>query len=473
MTKGSKKQSRLSDKMQRLKENILALLLERKTLMEQVYEGSRFASLVTTGISNVFNVIASFLSSFKTIPIIGSVFQTIATIPQAISFIADPKITFTQKAITGLVLLVVGGIALAAFMLGNIATLILGTVFSSIFTLLEGYNFTTRVIDKFKKSNRYNESNEFVTLIQERRYPETDKYNEQLEVRAVELEHLLAGNQFKKETKRKLKNELGFIKGILNKKEIIIGQNPENTASQLSELYKIHQDQLGELAEKLSLITEATKLEGHDDILDEIQKIQNAILTTEEDIALITKPIKELNFENNIASDKLSISFSTFMLNVAATLVSFMGLLLGLGVIAAPHVFVPIMVGIGISLAIAGLIRWIAEKVTQYDERTYLRKKEEHQKETILDESLYMHEQNLGKDNSASKGNSSHSKHMYDLLNPQQTVTEEPKPAIINSPRPNEHVTLFDFGQNVTAEQLEKSHQADNDPIAYENMTLQ
>ncbi|MBL7479200.1 T4SS effector SidA family protein [Legionella bononiensis] len=471
MAKDLKQQSRLSEKMQRLKNNILALLLERKSLMEKVYEGSRFATIITTGISNVFNVIASFLSSFQSIPIIGGIFQGIAAIPQAISFISDPKITLAQKAISGLLLAVVGGIALTAFLLGSVATLIFGTVLSSVLTLLEGYYFTYRVIDKFQKSKRYNERNEFMTLIEERRYPEDDKYNDQLEIRAVELKHALAGNGLSKDKKRKIEDELGFINGVLNKKGIVIGENPESTASQLSELYKIHKEQLQELTEKLSLITEETKLEGHNEILDEIQKIQKAILTTEEDIAYITKPINELLFENEMATDKLGLSFSNFALSAAAAIVSILGLLVGVGVVVAPPTLVPVMLGIGISLAVVGLVKWIAEKITQQTERNYLAKKEEHQKVTILEESLYAYEHTRYKNHSASIVDSSHSKYMQDLLEQKNTIETEKEPAETSSLKPNEQLTFFGSKKDDSAKHPEDSHQVDGVPLVNENMT--
>ncbi|KTD44499.1 T4SS effector SidA family protein [Legionella quateirensis] len=470
MAKDLNKQSRLSEKMQRLKNNILALLLERKSFMERVYEGSRFATIITTGISNVFNVIASFLSSFQSIPLIGSIFQGIAAIPQAISFIADPKITLAQKALSGLLLAVVGGIALTAFLLGSVATLIFGTVISSILTLMEGYFFTNRVIDKYQKSKRYNERNEFMTLIAERRYPEEDKYNDQLEVRAVELEHALSRNGLNKDKKRKIEDELGFINGVLNKKGIVIGENPESTASQLSELYKIHKEQLHELTEKLSLITEETKLEGHSEILDEIQKIQKAILTTEEDIAYFTKPINELYFENEMATDKLGLSLSTFVLSAAATIVSIIGLLVGLGVLLAPPIFVPIMAGVGASLAVVGLVKWIAEKITQQQERSYLAKKEEHQKVTILEESLYTHEQTLDKNHSVSVENSSHAKYMHELLEQKNTIGNEKEPEEISSHKPNEQLTFFGPKNVDSANQPEDTHQVDSAPTVNEHI---
>ena len=471
MAKDLRQQSRLSEKMQRLKNNILALLLERKSLMEKVYEGSRFATIITTGISNVFNVIASFLSSFQSIPLIGGIFQGIAAIPQAIAFISDPKITLAQKALSGLLLAVVGGIALTAFLLGSVATLIFGTVLSSFLTLMEGYYFTYRVIDKFQKSKRYNERDEFVTLIEERRYPEEDKYNDQLEIRAVELEHALAGNGLNKNTKRKIEDELGFINGVLNKKGIVIGENPESTASQLSELYKIHKEQLAELTEKLSLITEETKLEGHNEILDEIQKIQKAILTTEEDIAYFTKPINELFFENDIATDKLGISLSNFALSAAATIVSIFGLLVGVGVVVAPPILVPVMLGISISLAVVGLVKWITEKIVQQQERSYLAKKEEHQKVTILEESLYAYEQSLNKNHSDSIKHSSHSKYMHDLLEQKNTIENKKESEEMSSQKPNEQITFFGPKKDDSAIQPEDNHQVDGVPLVNENIT--
>ncbi|WP_298626912.1 T4SS effector SidA family protein, partial [uncultured Legionella sp.] len=244
MPESLKKRPKLSVKMQLFKDNIHALTRERKSLIERVYEGGKFASVVIAGINKVFSVFASFLSSFSAIPLIGNFFHGLAAIPEGIVFFSDPKKTIKEKLISAVAIIIVGGIALTAFILGTIPTLIFSTAVASFFALLEGLNVANRYFQKQKTTELYNERNEFVNLVTSRKIPEGDKFNELLEIRAVELEHDIDRPGVRKSIQRGMQAELEFINDELNKRNIKIGCNPENKASQLAQLYKIHKEQI-------------------------------------------------------------------------------------------------------------------------------------------------------------------------------------------------------------------------------------
>lgn len=439
-----KKLPKLSVKMQLLKDNIHALTLERKSLMEQVYESSKFASVVAAGINRVFRVFASFLSSFSAVPLIGSIFQGLVAIPDGIVYFSDPKKTFKEKMIAVVAIVVIAGIALTAIILGTIPTLILSLVASATFTLMEGFNVFSRIFQKFQSTKSYTEKSEFVNLVKNRNIPENDKFNEQLEIRAIELEHEIERPGVRSSTRREMKEELDFITGELDKRNINIGNDKENKAFQLSQLYLVHKEQIKALADVMSLITSETELEGNQEVLDEIQKIQNEILATEEDIISITKPIGLLRFEHDLAPPKLGLSLTNLAISTTGTVIAVFALLLGAGVLVAPPLLLPISVGVGIALAIVGLGKWIGEKMTEKEEREYRTQNEVNKKDIILNEALIAYEQKNNLTDSASLGNSSHTRHMSELLDKTKSVKLEPPAHADSAPMPHqEEFTLF------------------------------
>ncbi|WP_457589336.1 T4SS effector SidA family protein, partial [Legionella pneumophila] len=70
MSKKYRTPIRLSDKMKTLKKNLQEQLTQSKSLGEQIHAGTTTASTITTGINHLFNVIASFLSSYRQIPLV-------------------------------------------------------------------------------------------------------------------------------------------------------------------------------------------------------------------------------------------------------------------------------------------------------------------------------------------------------------------------------------------------------------------
>ncbi len=461
-----KKQPKLSVKMQLFKDNIQNLIHERKSLMEHVYEESKFASVVAAGINKTFNVLAAFLSSFAAIPLIGNVFQTLAAIPEGLVYFADPKRTLKEKMIAVLGIAVVAGIAVTAFALGTTATLIFSTIVAFTFAIGEGINAVSKIIEDNNASSAYSKKAEFVQLLETGNVPVNDYFNELLEIRAIELQHEIDKPGVRNNIRKKMNDELHFIEDELNKRNIIAGKNRDNQAFELAQLYAIHQEQIEALAATLALITEEIDLEGSEEVLHEIQKIQNEILTTEEDIISITQPIELLQFQKEITGPKVAVSLTTFTTTIVSAIISIFALLIGMGVLVAPPILLPITIGIGITLAIVGLGRWIAEKMVEQQEKSYKNQSELHKKDVILNKALiaYEHKNNLGK--TASVENSSHTKHMSELL-----TESTPTPAIIDATPHKDEFTLF---SRKKADSKEKTLQAsvEIEPDASETPTI-
>lgn len=431
-----KKRPKLSVKMQLLKDNIHELTLERKSLMEHVYERSKFASVIAAGVNRVFSVFASFLSSFSAVPLIGSFFQGVAAIPEGLAYFSDPKKSIKEKLISAVVIVVLVAIALTVFLMGSIPTLILSTVVASFFALMEGFNLLSRIFEKYKISKSFNEKNEFVNLINARIIPKDDKFNEELEIRAIELEHDIDQTGLRSSIRKKMIAELDFINNALNQKKIIIGSNKENNAFQLSRLYEVHKEQINALSEVLALITSETELEGNQEVLDEIQKLQNEILTTEEEIISITRPIKLLKFQNDLLPSKLIVSLTNLGIAAAGTVTSVFALLIGLAILVAPPVLLPVMVVVSITLAFVGLSKWIAEKMIEQEERSFKTQNEINRKDMILSEALiaFEHKNNLDSNSdllsSAPLGDSNNSKQMHGSLDKGQSAEPDTTHAI-------------------------------------------
>lgn len=425
MSKQLRKRPILSARMQLLKENLDTLRFEKKSLLEQVHEGSKLANLILTGINRVFSVIAAFLTSFKEIPIIGSIIEGIASIPYAITYITDPTRSIKEKLLSGALLLVVVALAITAFALGTVTSLIFGLATASVFFIMEGYWLGNRIFNKYQSSKDYAQQKEFMDLVQERKIPEGNEFDERFEVRAVQLQHEISTFNLSKKRKDKLQDELDFINGVLGKKNIITGSNPENDASQLSQLYIIQKEQIDALAEVVSLVTAETVLEGHCEVLDEIQKLQKEILVTETDITGIIQPVQSLKYENELATAKLALALPNFATAGIGVGISIVALLIGLGTIAAPPIFLPVGIGLSIGLAVISLGKWIAEKLTEQEDKEYRDKQEGYLKDIILDEALISYEKSTYPTQSGTLGNSSHTKHMQELLTDTQTPKEK------------------------------------------------
>ncbi|HAT2067188.1 TPA: T4SS effector SidA [Legionella pneumophila] len=385
----------LSDKMMTLKKNLQDQLTQSKSLGEQIHDGTTTASTITTGINHLFNVIASFLSSYRQIPLVGGVLQLVAILAKSISIVSDPEKSIAEKIISSILIAAIIALSITAITLGGLAAAIIGTVIASTVTIMEGLGFFGKIAEKFQLANSYKMKKEFIDLVAKRIEPDNDKYNDLLEIRAIELQHELEKSYPNQIEQQQLKEELNFINAVLKKKNIIPGNNKENDAYKLNQLYAKRAEQLKTLVDKIALINPTGKSAEQNKLLNEIKSLQKEITKTDGSIEEIIAPLAKIERDNLKSTINLPLSYSTFAIAAASTLISIAGLLVVAGVIAAPPIMVPIMFAVGSVMAIIGLIKWTAEKMAEIEDAQLKAEETAKHEDAVLDEALSVYEQQL------------------------------------------------------------------------------
>lgn len=329
----------LSGKMKTLKKNLQDQLAQSKSLGEQIHAGTATASTITTGVSHVFNVIASFLSNYRQIPLVGGILQLVATLAKSISIVSDPEKPIAEKIISSILIAAIIALSIAASTLGGLAAAIIGTVIASTVTIMEGLGFFGKIAEKFQLANSYKMKKEFINLVAKRIEPDNDKYNDLFEIRAIELQHELEKSYPNKMEQQQLKEELNFINAVLRKKNIIPGNNKESDAYKLNQLYTKRAEQLKTLVDKIALINSIIKSAEQKELLNEIKSLQKEITKTDDSIEEIIAPLAKIERDNLKSTINLPLSYSTFAIAAASTLISIAGLLVVAGVIAAPRLW--------------------------------------------------------------------------------------------------------------------------------------
>ncbi|WBV62651.1 T4SS effector SidA [Legionella pneumophila 130b] len=394
MSKKYRTPIRLSDKMKTLKKNLQEQLTQSKSLGEQIHAGTTTASTITTGINHLFNVIASFLSSYRQIPLVGGVLQLVAILAKSISIVSDPEKSIAEKIISSILIAAIIALSIAAITLGGLAAAIIGTVIASTVTIMEGLGFFGKIAEKFQLANSYKMKKEFIDLVAKRIEPNNDKYNDLFEIRAIELQHELEKSYPNQIEQQQLKEELNFINAVLRKK-YHPGNNKENDAYKLNQLYAKRAEQLKTLVDKIALINPTGKRAEQNKLLSEIKALQKEITKTDDSIEEIIAPLAKIERDNLKSTINLPLSYSTFAIAAASTLISIAGLLVVAGVIAAPPIMVPIMFAVGSVMAIIGLIKWTAEKMAEIEDAQLKAEKTAKHEDAVLDEALNVYEQQL------------------------------------------------------------------------------
>ncbi|HDV5712251.1 TPA: T4SS effector SidA [Legionella pneumophila] len=395
MSKKYRTPIRLSDKMKTLKKNLKDQLAQSKSLGEQIHAGTTAASTITTGVSHVFNVIDSFLSAYRQIPLVGGILQLVATIAKSISIVSDPEKPIAEKIISLILIAAIIALSITAITLGGLAAAIIGTVIASTVTIMEGLGFFGKIAEKFQLANSYKMKKEFIDLVAKRIEPDNDKYNDLLEIRAIELQHELEKSYPNQIEQQQLKEELNFINTVLRKKNITPGNNKENDAYKLNQLYAKRAEQLKTLVDKIALINPTGKRAEQNKLLSEIKSLQKEITKTDDSIEEIIAPLAKIERDNLKSTINLPLSYSTFAIAAASTLISIAGLLVVAGVIAAPPIMVPIMFAVGSVMAIIGLIKWTAEKMAEIEDAQLKAEETAKHEDAVLDEALNVYEQQL------------------------------------------------------------------------------
>ncbi|WP_298623989.1 T4SS effector SidA family protein [uncultured Legionella sp.] len=382
----------LSESMNQLKEEIHKQTKNEQMLLEQVHQGSNIASTISTGVSSFFSVISSILNANKSLPVVGFFLQMVSLIPKSISVLTDPKTSIPQKLFATGMLVTIGALSITAFTMGAMAAAIIGTVVSSMITVLEGVGLLGASINKYQTSNAYDKTNAFNEALELRQIPDGEEYDELLEIRAVELKHKLAQKHLSEDKENKLAEERDFIADVLQEKNITIGSDKEKPPALLQELYKKRDEKLAELVSTIATFNSNVTTDNQ---LEEIQTLQNDIVEIDNEIEKITPSIKKLAFDNSVSNEKVAFSVGTTSMATAGTLLSVIGIMLIAGSVAAPPFVLPALIGFGITLSAISFIKWGIENLSARQDAEFAEQKLEAQKESILDEALVGYEHQL------------------------------------------------------------------------------
>ncbi|KTD56429.1 T4SS effector SidA family protein [Legionella shakespearei] len=397
---------KLSPKMGLLKKELENRALHHQSFIEEVHKGSNLLSNVTGFIHHTFNIISSAMSAAKAIPLLGAFIQLASVVPKAIAILTDPEKSKSEKAISALLILVLVALSIVALTVGSSAALIVGIVMASIVTAVDGLGFIGSIFEKYKISQAYNLKKELDGLLEQRIMPENDKYNDELELRALELEHKISTNKLADEEKKRFVEELEFINSILKQKNIVAGNKPNSSALKLKQHYATRQEQMSALTDKL-VEAESSKDDNlKAKILDEILEMEKELILTERAIEDLTKSTEELNAESFMASSTIALSGSTAALSAAGLVISVLALVLVVGGVAAPQFVIPAVIGIGIGLAVLGFMKFVAEKLVEMETNRRKENKAIVRKEGLRNEMLY----DYGHQNQNSNA------HMHELL---------------------------------------------------------
>ena len=413
MAKFDKKNIQLSDDMNQLKKQIHEAALKEETLLNDLYQGGKTAA---SGTVTTLNFISSILKSNQHIPLAGFAIQMLLTLVNAIEVITDSKTSIAAKILATSFLGTIAALSIAAVVVGGFAAAIIGTVVSSIATVIEGIGLLGKAIAKYQTSQDYDNKNEFLELVKLRQVPEGDKFNELFKIRAIELEHEITNEHLTKGEIKKLSKERDFITEVLKNKNIAVDENKDTSAPTLEELYKNREEKLAEL---VSLVGPTTLNKN----IDGIKLLQEEILTIDEQIKEITAPIEKLALDQLVANEKLALSVGNTSMSAFGLVMSVIGIVLIVGSVAAPPFVLPALIGLGIAMSTLSLIKWGMEKVMERQDTKEMEQKAAEHKESILDEALFNYEHQLNNNITvavapevSNDSESSHSKYMQTLM---------------------------------------------------------
>lgn len=380
MTNSTEDKLKLTENMERLKHGINKAAIKKETLLAQVHEGSNTISNLTTTIVNSFNVLAAILNNNKGLPVVGFAFQMVALIPQSISMMTNPKATLAEKAFAGTFLAVITALSIAAFVVGAFAAAIIGTVISSILTIVNLKGLAEAIIQNNATSNEYDKNKLFSELINNRTIPEGNEFDELLSIRATQLERKLANKDLIDDVKATLTDELEYIRSL---KRV----SKTESSMLLSELYSKRDEKMTELADTLSPLENSKSIDQN---IDKIQSLQAEILLLDGQIKKITPTFEQLAFEKIVAKEHLAGSVVNVSMAFLGVVLSAIGLLLMGGTIAAPPFIIPAVVGgVGVFTSIFTLVKWAADKNAERENTKQMDLRSAKDNESILDEALY------------------------------------------------------------------------------------
>lgn len=370
---------------QKLKQQLEQLSAKQKSLQEHVHGVNNKANTILASINGVLNIIASALSGNKHIPLplVGFITDMIAVIPQSGAILTDPSKSLSEKIIAGGILGAISALTITVFVAGAGASAIISSVIAASNMFMEGLSLFGLGAQKYATKKALQLRSEFDALVAQNSIPESERYNELFELRAVELQHQLMKPLLNATQRQQLDTELKYIDQILAKKGLIIGAKPEGAAKRLIALYKEREDKMAVLVAAVAQVNPENSAAA-----------QTATITRDEVVA-IDQQIRGLNasqeYLNTASSNlnsKLALGSSTVAMSMAGLAFSVLGVLLTVGLITAPPLLVPVMLGIGITMSVLGLLKWGAEKYDEYQDNKQAKAQLAQQQHEVLHEAV-------------------------------------------------------------------------------------
>ena len=401
MTASEKKPPVLSAEMVKLKLSIHHKIRKEEELLEAVHKKSRFADTISNGIANVIGFFATLPNTVAQLPIVGFAFKMFAIIPGAITTLTDSKKSITDKVIAMSILVAVVALSIAsvgvtAAAAGAAATVvaaaavqasIIGITLSALMTVMELIKLVTLSKEKYKARTALDDKKEFIKALANKAMPDGDKFDTQLEIRAVELEQKKSRPGFISEEQ---KEELKFVKNELEKKGIDIASAKDGSAFQLQDLYAKRDQKLREMADLIKEVPSAAEGDDLSKTFENMRALQGEIVTIDNDIEEITQPVEKVKRRNLVANENIAQCVTTLSMAVLGFITSVAGYFIA-GVTAA-SIIGPILAGIGIGMASLSLVTGIAFKYAEHDDIKAAENKLENHKDNILDEALDCYE---------------------------------------------------------------------------------
>ncbi|MCE0724043.1 T4SS effector SidA family protein [Legionella resiliens] len=436
MTYSRKNHVVLSDEMDDLKKRINQRKKEQKSYIEIAHKKGKLSQRLLEGAQKFFGLAATAFSSAKELPYIGFVFQIVAIIPASIAMITDKNSSILGKILAVSFLLGLTALGITAFVMGGLVAAKIGLALASLVTVIEGMSFIGSLFNKYKTWSAYKEKEEFNHLLDslDSDALENNKYRERLEIRALELEHLLEHST--SSSLEKENEELQFINTIRNKKPYVPPQmdntllrfinamrskigweklpSDDPPITKLSNLYDERKIAVSYLA-KITEIIDKDDQTSHSILIDQVTELQHQIAQIDKEIESITEPLHELQRNDLLANEAIPKSFTNFALGGAGVILSTIGLMILLSAVAAPPIMGPILFGFGIGLAIFGVVKWGIELYATSQDEKFKRKLEKENEGIILEEALYEYDHGC-----------SYSNAMRPILDSKDTTSEKP-----------------------------------------------
>lgn len=370
---------------------------------ETVHKNSRFADFVSGTIANIIGLIAAIPTAVAEIPVIGFAVKMFAVLPGAVNTLTDSQKSIGERAIALGTLAGVVALSIAAFTIVTVATgvsigvaivqaSIIGTALSAFMTAMETYKLIFLSIEKNKAKTALEDKKEFEEAVGRKVMPEGNKFDDQLEIRAVELQRKKSTSGLTSDEQQEAEDKLKFVESVLLTKGITVGANEEGSAYKLQELYKKRDQKLMDIAPLIKDIQSAPEGSDLTDTFEKMRALQEEIVTIDDEIDEITQPLEKVTRRDLVADENIAESVTTLSMAVVGLILSVAGYLVAAGTFAT--IVGPVLSGFGIGMAGLSLVTGMAFKYAEHEDIKTAEQKMEKQKDNILDEALDYYEKN-------------------------------------------------------------------------------